>query len=123
MKQHDVDPRNTDPSNPFTALLYAITGIHVSDKPRQKSAVNCWSKSQTVSINQLVRQACIANNVGRKNSMVVWNRIAREEFSKLPEDNKRYWEQKAKDDHAREIDEWKAARHAAISTKPEDRQR
>lgn len=123
MKQHNLDPRSTDPSNPFTALLFSVTGIHPTEKPRQKSAVNCWSKLNAASINQLVRQACIVNNVGRKNSMAVWNRVAKEEFSKLPQDKQRFWEQKAKDDHAKDIEEWKATREAAISTKPEDRQR
>lgn len=54
--------------------------------------------------------------------MAVWNKIAREEFAKLPADKQRYWEQKAKDDHVRDVEEWKAAMAAAISTKPEDRQ-
>lgn len=55
--------------------------------------------------------------------MAVWNKIAKEEFSKLSKEKQRYWEQKAKEDHAKDIEQWKAARDTAISTKPEDRQR
>ena len=123
MKQHSVDPRSTDPSNPFTALLFAIAGVHPMEKPCQKSAVNCWSKSQAALINQLVCQWCILNDIGRKNSMAVWNRIAKEEFSKLPEDKQQFWEQKAKENHAQELEKWKAVRDVAISTSPQDHQR
>lgn len=55
--------------------------------------------------------------------MAVWNKIAREEFAKLPQERQQHWEQKAKEDHAKELDDWKAVRGAAISTKPADRQR
>lgn len=123
MKSHSLDPRSSDPSNPYTALLYAATGKGPIDKPRQKLAVNCWSKTETELINALVRETCIAESVNRKNGVTIWNWIARQEFSKLPPRVQREWEQRAKEDHERDVEQWKAARDAAVSTAPEDRQR
>lgn len=123
MKSSNIDPRSSDPSNPYTTLLFAATGKGPTDKPRQKSAVNCWSKTQTEEINRIVRAACIAESVNRKNGVAIWNRVARQQFNTLPPSVQREWEQRAKEEHRIEVEKWNASRTAMVSTAPEDRQR
>lgn len=125
MRKHHPDPRSTDPSNPFTALLFSLTGKPSRDKPRQKSAVNCWSKSEDAStaISAEVRKICIAQGIQRNQSVGVWNQVAQDKFALLTDAERKIWEQKAKDAHAEDIAAWKALNEGNISTKPEDRQR
>lgn len=124
MKEHNVNPSSTDPSNPFTSVLFTLTGKHSQEKPRQKSAINCWSKTAATAENiaTLVRQTCIRENIARKQSVAVWNRVAREQFALLEEEDRAHWEEKAKQDHLVDLAQWKALNEGKISTTPEARQ-
>lgn len=124
MKAHNCDPRGKDPSNPFTSLLFSLTGKATVEKPRQKSAVNCWSKSPNIcnTINDEVYKICVAEGVRRNQSVSIWNRVAREQFGLLKQEEKERWEQKAKEEHTKEIEAWNALNEGRVSTKPEDRQ-
>lgn len=125
MKSHNCDPRAKDPSNPFTSLLFSLTGRSAVDKPRQKSAVNCWSKSPNVcsSINDEVYGICVAEGIRRNQSVAIWNRVAREQFGRLGEEEKKMWEEKAKEEHVKELNAWNALNEGQVSTTPVDRQR
>lgn len=125
MKTHDIDPRSKDPSNPFTSLLFSLTGKAAAEKPRQKSAVNCWSKSPDVckSINDEVYKLCVEQGLRRNQSVAIWNKVAREQFAKLTAEDRAHWEEKTKQQHREDLEAWNALNEGQVSTKPEDRQR
>ncbi|KAL0564633.1 SERTA domain-containing protein 3 [Marasmius crinis-equi] len=52
----------------------------------------------------------------------LYNKVLRDEFSKLPKEEQAMWEKRSEEDHKRELEEWKEKRDGAPSELPEDRQ-
>ncbi|KAF8971656.1 hypothetical protein BDZ97DRAFT_1650694 [Flammula alnicola] len=101
MKDHDLDPKETGAHNPYRALLYKLTGKE-SNRPRLKPPVNGIQRSGLASLRE---------------------KIVRELFAKLPEDERRRWRQTATREHGEAEKAWKKEMESPPSTSPEDRQR
>ncbi|KAF9470323.1 hypothetical protein BDN70DRAFT_821516, partial [Pholiota conissans] len=102
MKDNDLNPKESGAYNPYNAIMVKLTGKDVS-RPRLKTAVN-----------------------GKKERLATErDRIAREMFGRLSEEDQRHWKGVAMDEHNDTLKEYKKELELANSpsTAPADRQR
>jgi len=118
MKEHDINPRDTGEQNPYRALLFKLTQKNYKP-PRQKTPVNLWRVTHRDEIN------AIANLTAhrREEAVSVCDRIARNEFKKLPLEEREEWIQHSKESHATAMAQYMRDINGPVSTLPEDRQR
>ena len=82
MKDQDIDPKESGTQNPYRILLHKLTGTTIQ-KPRLKSAVNVWCKTQRQEIDAAVKEITQRNNTPRNALAATHDRVARDMFSKL----------------------------------------
>lgn len=123
MKDHNLDPKSSNDNNPFGAVIAALTGQELFPRPRLKTAVNTWCKTDVIEINKVVQQTVVAEKTPPGKTVAVWNRVAKQLFNLLKPEEKKYWEKKAKENHEAALAEWKASRDKKIGTSPEARQK
>lgn len=123
MKDNKYDPKSNDDKNPFGAVISALTGHELFTRPRLKTAVNTWCKTNVIEINKVVQQTVIAEKTPPGKTVAVWNRVAKQLFNLLDTQEKQHWEQKAKENHEKALADWKASKDKKISTTPADRQK
>lgn len=123
MKDNKYDPKSSDDKNPFGAVISALMGHELFTRPRLKTAVNTWCKTNVIEINKVVQQTLIAEKTPLGKTVAVWNRVVKQLFNLLKPEEKQNWEQQAKDNHKKALAEWKASKDKKISTMPADRQK
>lgn len=120
MKDHHVDPKETGAHNPFFYLMCKLAG-KVADRPRRKTPVNVWRKTERVSIDNEIKQN--HSDVPKAQLAALRDKIARDRFAKLPLETRRHWELLAEQEHDVALEQWEKDVAAAFSTDPADRQR
>ena len=122
MKDQDIDPKESGTQKPYHILLHKLTGTTIQ-KPRLKSAVNIWCKTQWPEIDAAVKEITQCNNTPRNALATTHNKVARDMFSKLSQEAQAQWILQAKEEHDEALVRWKQDNEAVCSTTPEDRQR
>jgi hypothetical protein len=119
MKDHDLDPKESGALDPYRILLNKLTGAS-SQRPRLKSPVNVWRKTARAEIDGIVKQK---GDVPRAQMAKHRDQVAREMFAKLSVEERKSWEEQAKEEHEEALKAWKHETDGKLSTTPEDRQR
>jgi hypothetical protein len=120
MKDQDIDPRESGAHNPYRILLHKLTGTTIQ-KPRLKAPVNVWRKTQRKEIDLEAKK--ITENTPRSKHAAVRDKVAREMYDLLPQEEKSQWIEQAKEEHEEAMAKWKEDSEGSPSTTPEDRQR
>lgn len=125
MKDNNVDPRSDDPKNPYNALLLRITGNPSTSKPRRKAPVNIWlhDESSIAPVRAEIQKLLNGQEVEQKKMVAIRSEAAQMAFSRLPEEDKRMWKQRADEQHKEAMDEYERICKGEISSKPEDMQK
>ena len=119
MKDQDLDPRDSGADNPYRTLLHKLTGTTIK-KPRQKPPSNIWRKTQRKEIDLAAKQL---GNIPRSQHATVRDKLARDMFDQLPEEDKAQWTEQAKEEYETAMVRWKEDTEGKPSTLPEDRQK
>jgi len=117
-----MDPRESGAHNPYRTLLHKLTGTTIQ-KPRQKPAVNVWRKTQRGEIDVEAKKITERENAPRSKHAAIRDKLARDMFERLPEEEKIQWAEQAKEEHATAMSRWKEDTEGNPSTEPEDRQK
>lgn len=119
MKDHDLDPKELGALDPYRVLLNKLTSAS-SQRPQLKSPVNVWRKTSQAEIDGIVKQK---GDVPRAQMAKHRDQAAREMFAKLSVEERKSWEEQAKEEHEEALKAWKQETDGKLSTTPEDRQR
>jgi hypothetical protein len=123
MKDHDLDPKDSGLSNPYRVLLHRLTGTS-SQRPRMRSALNTWRRTQAPVIEAEVRRLVLLEGViSRPEVFTLRERMAKKLFSLLGEDERKEWGVHAKEEHDVAIETWKNETQADPSEEPAARQK
>ncbi|PPQ80644.1 hypothetical protein CVT25_001652 [Psilocybe cyanescens] len=122
MKDHDLDPKDSGSINSFQVLIAKFTGKE-TNRPRLKPAVNLWRLDKRDIIEAKVKQRAEATNTPRGGYASLREKIVREMFGKLSQEEQRYWKSKAHEEHSAAMKIWKKEMAEPPSVSPEDRQR
>lgn len=123
MKDHDLDPKDSGLSNPYRVLLHRLTGTS-SQRPRMRSALNTWRRTQALVIKAEVRRLVLLEGViSRPEVFTLRERVAKKLFSLLGEDERKEWGVHAKEEHDVAIETWKNETQADPSEEPAARQK
>jgi hypothetical protein len=122
MKDQDMDPRDSGAHNPYRTLLHKLTGTTIQ-KPRLKSPVNTWRKTQRREIDKEAKLITERDCTPRSKHAMVRDKVARDMFEQLPEEEKAQWVEQAKDEHEVAMARWKEDAEGNPSTAPADRQK
>ncbi|KAJ3487040.1 hypothetical protein NLJ89_g11753 [Agrocybe chaxingu] len=122
MKDADIDPKETGAENPYRALLHKLTGQGLK-RPRKKTAVNIWRKSQRDSIESAAKARVGLTQITKGKYLALLDKIAKEEFLKLPVEEQSAWAEIANEENEAANISFEQGLHSPASTLPEDRQR
>ena len=122
MKDHNIDPRDSGTENPYRILLHKLTGTSIQ-KPRLKSAMNVWHKTQRREINAEVKEIAKRDAIPWSSLVATHDKVARDMFERLPAEEQAEWTEQAKEEHDVALTRWKAENEGKCSTTPADRQR
>ncbi|KAF9470439.1 hypothetical protein BDN70DRAFT_939712 [Pholiota conissans] len=125
MKDNDLNPKDSGAYNPYNALMVKLTGKEVS-RPRLKTAANTWRKTKRDEIEAELKRR-LGDDLKEKKERLVTesDKIAREMFKGLSDEEQRHWKGVAMDEHNEVLKEYKKELELANtpSTAPVDRQR
>ncbi|KAF8876893.1 hypothetical protein CPB84DRAFT_1852837 [Gymnopilus junonius] len=121
-KDHDVDSKANGANDPYRALLYKLTGKEFV-RPRVKTPCNVWRKTQRGAIEEKTKALAAELSVGKKGLAALRDKIAREMFSQLPEEERRKWRSTAEQESNAAQKMWEQEVTSPASTASEDRQR
>ena len=116
-----MDPKEPGAQNPYRALLHKLTGVGIQ-RPRLKSAVNTWRKTQWDNIEREVRRIVLIDGTPRSQLATLRDSIARKMFEALPVEEQKQWEEQAKEEHEAILEVWKDITTGEPSREPADRQ-
>ena len=122
MKDQDLNPKESGASNSYHALLFQLTGKETG-RPRRKTAVNVWRKTQRTAIEAKVKTRAANSGATRDNLAALRDKLAREMFSTLPEAEQEHWKNQANVESEAALAAWKCDMESEPSTDPADRQR
>lgn len=122
MKDHDLDPKDSGLSNPYRILLHRLTGTSIQ-RPRMRSAVNVWRRTEVQVIEAEVRRLVLEGHISRPKVVTLRERVAKEMFSKLSEEEREEWGARAKEEHEKAVEDWTNETQADPSEDPAARQR
>jgi hypothetical protein len=122
MKDQDIDPRESGAQNPYCSLLHKLTGTTIQ-KPRQNPPVNTWRKTQHKEIDIEAKEFIEQENLPRSKHAAIRDKVARDMFTRLPEEKRAQWVEQAKEEHDAAVLKWKEETEGNPSIKPEDRQK
>ena len=122
MKDQDIDPKDSGANNPYRILLHKLTGSSIQ-KPRLKTAVNVWRKTQREAIDGEVKEIAKRGAIARSSLAATRDKVARDMFERLPAEERAGWVEQAKEEHDAAMARWKEENEGKCSTTPEDRQR
>ncbi|PPQ98301.1 hypothetical protein CVT26_013496 [Gymnopilus dilepis] len=121
-KDHDAGTKLNGPHNPYRALLFKLTGQQF-DRPRAKTPCNLWRKTQREAIESQVKTLSAESPVPKTGLAALRDRVARDMFDELPEEEKQKWKFRAQQESADALKTWEKELKSPPSTAPEDRQR
>jgi hypothetical protein len=121
MKDQDMDPKDSGAQNPYRALLFKLTGVGMQ-RPRLKSAVDTWRKTQREDIEREVKRVVIRDGTPRSQLAKLRSTIARKFFEALPVEEQKNWSELAKEEHEAALERWKQDTSGEPSKDPVDRQ-
>lgn len=116
-----MDPKEPGAQNPYRALLHKLTGIGIQ-RPRLKSAVNTWHKTQQDDIEREVRRIVLIDGTPRSQLAKLRDSIARKMFEALSVEEQKRWGEQAKEEHEAILEVWKETTTGEPSREPADRQ-
>jgi len=116
-----MDPKESRVQNPYCMLLHKLTGVGIQ-RPRLKSAVNTWRKSQRDDIEREVRRIVLRDGTPRSQLAKLRDSIAHKMFEGLPEEERTQWAEQAKEEHEAALEAWKEATTGEPSKEPTERQ-
>ena len=116
-----MDPKESGAQNPYRALLHKLTGVGIQ-RPRLRSPVNTWRKSQRDEIEREVRHIVLRDGTPRAQLAKLRDSIARKMFDALPGEEQKQWGEQAKEEHGNALEQWKQATTGEPSKEPADRQ-
>jgi hypothetical protein len=94
MKDQDLNPKESGVNNPYHALLFQLTGKEMG-RPRRKTAVNVWRKTQRAAIEAKVKTRAANSGATRDKLAALRDKLAREMFSSLAEAEQEHWKTQA----------------------------
>jgi hypothetical protein len=121
MKGQDMDPKDSGAQNPYRALLFKLTGVGLQ-RPRLRSAVNTWRKTQRDEIEREVRRVVLRDGTPRSQLAKLRDTIARRIFEALPGEEQKQWAELAKEEHEAALETWKEETNGPPSKDPVARQ-
>ena len=121
MKDQDMDPKESGAQNPYRALLFKLTGVGMQ-RPRLKSAVDTWRKTQREEIEQEVRRIVSREGTHRSQLAKLRATVARKKFEALPVGEQKHWADLAKAEHDTALERWKEDITREPSKDPIERQ-
>ena len=116
-----MDPKESGALDPYRVLLHKLTGVGIQ-RPRLRSAVNTWRKSQRDDIEREVRRVVLRGGTPRSQLAKLRDSIAHKIFAALPEEEQKQWSEQAKEEHQAALEAWKEATTGEPSKEPADRQ-
>ncbi|PPQ81136.1 hypothetical protein CVT24_007876 [Panaeolus cyanescens] len=123
MKDNDVNPAESGALNPFSVLLFKLTGIGYQ-KPRLRSAVNTWRRAHRAEIEEEAQSLALNDTRSQRQKLAnIREKVAKEKFDSLSEEDQRYYRDLAKEEHEAAMKQWEKDTTSPPSTSPEDRQR
>lgn len=123
MRKHAHNPRSTDSSNPYNAMIMQLSGINRGKRPRCKAPVNIWCKHPE-SIKAIQDEwDKIGSTVDPKKRAAKRAELASTLFKNLPAETKQHYADCAKQEHDAALQKWEQASMGEISTAPADHQR
>ena len=122
MKDQDLNPKESGASNPYHALLFQLTGKEMG-RPRCKTAVNVWRKTQHAAIEAKVKTRVAASGTTRDKLAALQDKLAREMFSTLMATEQEHWKNQANIESETALAAWKRDMESEPSEDPVDCQR
>ena len=122
MKDQDLNPKESGVNNPYHSLLFQLTGKEMG-RPRRKTAVNVWRKTQRAAIEAKVKTHAANSGAARDKLAALRDKLAREMFSSLAEAEQEHWKNQANIESEAALASWKSDMESEPSTDPADRQR
>ena len=121
MKDQDLNSKESGASNPYHALLFQLTGKEMG-RPRRKTAVNVWRKTQRAAIEARVKTHAASSGATRDKLAALRDKLAREMFSSLTDTEQEHWKSQANTESETALAAWKRNMESEPSTDPVDRQ-
>lgn len=123
MRDHAHDPRSTDPSNPYNAIIMQLSGLSSEKRPRCKAPINIWCKEpESVQAIQAEWDK-IGTTIPATKRAAKRAELASALFKALLAERQKYYADRAKEEHQVALKKWTAASMGEVSTAPADRQR
>ncbi|KAJ3505719.1 hypothetical protein NLJ89_g7270 [Agrocybe chaxingu] len=122
MKDHDIDPNDSGLNNPYRILLHKLTGTGVK-RPQLKTPANIWRRTHWTELEEALKQRVIAVPIAPKQIPALREKVAKDLFSALSEEEKSQWVQQAKEEHDATVKKWERDLKSPPSTAPADRQK
>ena len=122
MKDQDLNPKESGANNPYHALLFQLTGKEMG-RPRRKTAVNVWRKTQRSAIEAKVKTRAATSGATRDKLAALRDKLAREMFSSLTETEQEHWKNQANIESDTALAAWKRDMESEPSADPVDRQK
>lgn len=122
MKDHDLDPKDSGLLNPYHVLLHRLTGTSIQ-RPRMKSAMNIWRRTEAPVIEAEVRRLVLEGGISRSKVVALRERVAKEIFFELSEEERDEWKAQAKLEHEKAVENWTNETQADPSEDPAARQK
>jgi len=116
-----MHPRESGAENPYRALLLRLTGLGNVSKPRLRTAVNTWRKTQRKEIETEVIR--LYGRVVREKLVSIRDKVAKDMYNKLSEYERKGWDEQAAEDHEERLAEWTELMEGVIPTDNISRQR
>lgn len=128
-KDHDLDATESGLFSHYRILLARLTKKDI-DRPRFRTAVNLWRKTQRIDIEaetKAIAEAAKKKPLGPDEKpealITIRDRVARGRFGKLPAEERAFWKQEALTEHELAMNLWKTNMNAPAPTDPAARQR
>ncbi|PPQ85572.1 hypothetical protein CVT26_010356, partial [Gymnopilus dilepis] len=123
MKDQDTGGKPDPRSDPcFSNLVNQLSGKEAG-RPRKKTAVNVWRKTQRDNIEVKVKNLAESKGVSKGHWAALRDKVARDLFGQLPTETQEKWKKQAEEETKFAIEEYERSLKADPSTKAEDRQR
>ena len=122
MNDQGIDPRNIATHNPYHLLFSQLTGS-TSGKPRQKTAMNIWRRTHAEKIEAEVKRRALEQGTSKKGLAALREKVAKELFALVDPAERDACRERALEEHAIDMAQWKKSVLVRPSTEPADRHR
>ena len=122
MKDQDADSLDANGNSPYLNLLSRILNKDLA-KPRRKTAVNVWRKTQRHEIETRVKKVAAAAGTSKDHLAALRDRVARDMFNALSPAVQEKWKKQADKESSSALAEWQRNIKEEPSVAAADRQR